>query len=87
MDLQLEQLKALVAVVDERHLRCGGSALRVTPSAISQRIKALELAVGRVLLQRVKPVKPTASGEVVLRLARQFALSRKRCARDTRPAR
>ena len=74
MDLQLEQLKALVAVIDEGTFDAAARTLRVTPSAISQRIKALELAVGRVLLQRVKPVIPTASGEVVLRLARQFAL-------------
>jgi LysR family transcriptional regulator (chromosome initiation inhibitor) len=74
MDLQLEQLRALVAVVDSGTFDAAASALRVTPSAISQRIKALELSVGRVLLQRVKPVRPTASGEVVLRLARQFAL-------------
>ena len=74
MDLQLEQLRALVAVVDTGTFDAAAGALRVTPSAISQRIKALELAVGRVLLQRVKPVKPTESGEVVLRLARQFAL-------------
>ncbi|GAA3886638.1 LysR family transcriptional regulator ArgP [Leifsonia kafniensis] len=74
MDLQLEQLRALVAVVDSGTFDAAATALRVTPSAISQRIKALELAVGRVLLQRVKPVRPTASGEVVLRLARQFAL-------------
>lgn len=74
MDLQLEQLRALVAVVDTGTFDAAARALQVTPSAISQRIKALELAVGRVLLQRVKPVTPTASGEVVLRLARQFAL-------------
>lgn len=48
--------------------------LRVTPSAVSQRIKALEEATGRVLLQRVKPIRATASGEAVLRLARQLEL-------------
>ncbi|GAB3125474.1 LysR family transcriptional regulator ArgP [Glaciibacter psychrotolerans] len=74
MDLQLDQLRALLAVVDRGTFDAAARQLQVTPSAISQRIKALELAVGRVLLQRVKPVRPTASGEVVLRLARQFAL-------------
>lgn len=74
MDLQLDQLRALVAAVDGGTFEAAAQKLQVTPSAISQRIKALELAIGRVLLQRIKPVRPTASGEVVLRLARQFAL-------------
>src|SRR5581483_2490879 len=46
--------------------------LHVTPSAISQRIKALETTVGRVLLTRSKPVRPTESREAVLRAARQI---------------
>src|SRR5918993_1388142 len=49
-------------------------ALHVTPSAISQRLRALEVAAGRILLVRTKPVQVTESGEVVLRLARQVDL-------------
>ena len=47
-------------------------ALHVTPSAVSQRLKALERTVGAVLLQRSRPVRPTEPGEEVLRLARQL---------------
>ncbi|NEE17002.1 LysR family transcriptional regulator ArgP, partial [Streptomyces sp. SID7499] len=47
--------------------------LRLTPSAVSQRVKALEQRTGRVLLMRTKPVRPTESGEVVVRFARQLA--------------
>jgi LysR family transcriptional regulator (chromosome initiation inhibitor) len=44
----------------------------VTPSAVSQRIKALETSVGQVLLARSKPVRATTSGETLLRAARQI---------------
>lgn len=74
MDLQLDQLRALDAAVAEGTLEAAARHLRVTPSAVSQRIKALEGAVGRILLQRTKPVRPTESGLAVLRLARQIAL-------------
>jgi len=46
----------------------------VTPSAISQRIKALEQRVGQVLVVREKPCKATAAGVPLLRLAAQTAL-------------
>ena len=48
--------------------------LHVTPSAVSQRIKALETRVGRVLLHRVKPLAPTDAGLVLVRLATQTEL-------------
>ncbi|WP_280273664.1 LysR family transcriptional regulator ArgP [Nocardia wallacei] len=74
MDLQLDQLRALDAAVAEGTLEAAARRLRVTPSAVSQRIKALEGTVGRTLLQRSKPVGPTESGLAVLRLARQIEL-------------
>ncbi len=70
-DLAPEQLRALAAAVSEEH-RGRGPHVYVTPSAISQRIKALETRTGRVLLKRVKPITPTESGEVLLRAARQL---------------
>jgi LysR family transcriptional regulator, chromosome initiation inhibitor len=66
------QLSALDAAVTHGTLEAAARALRVTPSAVSQRLKALEVAAGRVLLVRSKPVRVTPSGEVVLRLARQL---------------
>ncbi|WP_433725736.1 LysR family transcriptional regulator ArgP [Nocardia sp. CA-129566] len=74
MDLQLDQLRALNAAVTEGTFDAAARSLRVTPSAVSQRIKALEDAAGRILLQRTKPVRPTESGLAVLRLARQIEL-------------
>jgi LysR family transcriptional regulator (chromosome initiation inhibitor) len=48
--------------------------LHVTPSAVSQRIKALEQRVGQVLVVREKPCTATAAGVRLLRLAAQTAL-------------
>src|SRR3954463_1542934 len=71
MELDLAQLRALDATVREGTLEAAARALHVTPSAVSQRLRALEVATGRVLLVRTKPVRVTESGEVVLRLAPQ----------------
>jgi len=74
MDLHPDQLQALLAVSDLGTFEAAARHLSITPSAVSQRMKALESAVGRVLLTRTKPVTITESGRVVLRLARQLAL-------------
>lgn len=80
IDLPLDQVRTLLAVVDEGTFDAAAAALHVTPSAVSQRVKALEQRTGRVLLLRTKPVKATESGEIVVRFARQLA----RLERDTR---
>jgi len=69
--VEFSQLVALASVVDEGTFDAAARRLHVTPSAVSQRIKALETSVGQVLVTRTKPVRPTTGGEVVLRLARQ----------------
>ncbi|MER6039038.1 MULTISPECIES: LysR family transcriptional regulator ArgP [unclassified Streptomyces] len=79
-ELPLEQVRTLLAVVDEGTFDAAAAALRLTPSAVSQRVKALEQRTGRVLLQRTKPVRPTESGAVLVRFARQLA----RLERDAR---
>lgn len=68
------QLRALAAVVREGSFERAASALHVTPSAISQRIKALEDRVGRLLVQRTNPATATAEGQILVRLAEQTAL-------------
>ena len=68
---QFEHLATFAVVVQEGSFDAASRALHVTPSAVSQRIKAMEQAAGQVLLQRTTPVQPTAAGDVVLRLARQ----------------
>jgi LysR family transcriptional regulator (chromosome initiation inhibitor) len=70
----LDQLETILAAVDSGSFEAAAAALSITPSAVSQRVKAMEQAGGQVLLQRSSPIRPTAAGEVVLRLARQVRL-------------
>jgi LysR family transcriptional regulator (chromosome initiation inhibitor) len=74
VDVDLAQLQTLVAVIDEGSLDAAARRLHVTPSAVSQRLRALEVAAGRVLVQRGRPATVTPAGEPVLRLARQVGL-------------
>ena len=75
MEFRLDQLKALEAVADEGSFDAAAARLRVTPSAISQRIKALEGEAGSVLVRRGRPAQVTERGTVLLRLARQIGLA------------
>ncbi|CAN5830581.1 LysR family transcriptional regulator ArgP [soil metagenome] len=67
-------LRTLAAVARHGTFDAASGALHVTPSAVSQRIKALERQVGRVLVMRSKPAIPTPAGQVLLRLATQVDL-------------
>lgn len=74
MDLAPAQLAALVAIADHGTFEAAARELHVTPSAVSQRIRALESQVGQVVVQRTTPCRPTAAGQVLLRVARQTQL-------------
>lgn len=67
-----EQLRTLAAVVGSGTFEAAARQLHVTPSAVSQRIKALESSLGRVLVRRGTPCTPTEAGAVVVRHARQL---------------
>lgn len=69
--MQTDQLKALLAVVDAGTFEAAARDLHLTPSAVSQRIKALEQSMGQVVVRRGQPCEPTRAGEVLVRLARQ----------------
>lgn len=74
MRIPIELAETVAAVVDEGTLDAAARRLHLTPSAVSQRVKALEEQLGRVVLVRSKPVRPTEAGAAVVRLARQVAL-------------
>ena len=74
MRIPLELVETLAAIVDEGTLDAAAVRLHLTPSAVSQRIKALENRIGRVLVVRSKPVVATEAGEAVLRLGQQMAM-------------
>lgn len=71
MDLSPGQLVALVAIADHGSFEAAARDLHVTPSAISQRVRALETAAGRVLVRRGSPCEPTEAGAALVRLGRQ----------------
>lgn len=67
-------LDTLLLVVDEGSFDAAASRLGVTPSAVSQRIKALEADVGRVVVRRTTPAGVTQAGEVLVQAARRMRL-------------
>jgi LysR family transcriptional regulator (chromosome initiation inhibitor) len=74
MALDSVQLTAFATAVERGSFDAAAQALHITPSAVSQRIKALEHAVGQVLVRRTKPCQATEAGRALLRLAGQVAL-------------
>lgn len=74
MSIPLDLARTLAVVVEEGTLDAAARRLHVTPSAVSQRVRALEDQLGRVVLVRSKPVRTTEAGDAVVRLARQLAL-------------
>jgi len=74
VDLQPDQLRTLAAIAAEGTFEAAAHRLGVTPSAVSQRVRALESAVGQVLVRRGKPAGLTPPGQVLVRHARHLAL-------------
>jgi DNA-binding transcriptional LysR family regulator len=71
MDVELRQLRALVAVVDEGTFTDAAIALGVSQAAVSRAVAALEAALGaRVLHRTSREVTPTAFGARAVRDAR-----------------
>jgi LysR family transcriptional regulator (chromosome initiation inhibitor) len=68
------QLETLAAIVEEGSFEGAARRLHLTPSAVSQRVRALEGAAGQVLVRRTLPAEVTPAGTPLLRLARQLRL-------------
>jgi LysR family transcriptional regulator, chromosome initiation inhibitor len=74
VDLNPGQLDALVAIAEHGSFEAAARELHITPSAVSQRIRALEAMAGQVLVSRGAPCRPTPHGERLVRLGRQTRL-------------
>lgn len=72
MDLPVEHLATFSVIVDEGSFEGAARRLHITPSAVSQRVKAMEQRIGLVLLRRSRPIELTNAGSIVLRVARQL---------------
>lgn len=67
-------LEALASVLRTGSFEGAAAALNVTPSAVSQRIRALEERVGTAVVIRAQPCRATAAGARLARHAEDVAL-------------
>ncbi|MEP5730727.1 MAG: LysR family transcriptional regulator ArgP [Sulfitobacter sp.] len=74
MQIDPTQLAALSAILRLGSFDAAAGALNVTPSAISQRLKALEERVGTSLVHRNHPCTPTPLGARLAKHAENIAL-------------
>lgn len=82
MQFDPNHLSALAAVLRHGSFDGAASALHVTPSAISQRIKALEERVGTILINRGPPCSGTPAGLRIAKHAEDIGLLETALTRD-----
>jgi LysR family transcriptional regulator (chromosome initiation inhibitor) len=85
IDIHPDQARTLAAIVTHGSFEAAAGHLLVTASAVSQRVRALEVAVGRPVLKRTRPVELTASGSAVVRYARQLDMLSADLAEELQP--
>ena len=71
--LDYRLIEAFAAVIEEKGFERAAERLHITQSAVSQRVKALEDEVGRILVARESPPRATAAGERLFRHYRQVS--------------
>jgi len=74
MKIDPRRSEAFLAAVDSGSLEAAAGLLAITPSAVSQRISALEQDLGTPLLIRTRPCRPTAPGMRLLQFLRRREL-------------
>ena len=74
MKLDHKQCEAFVAAADNGSFEMAAQQLHVTPSAISQRIRALEEVLGKPLLVRSRPCRATRDGQLLRQHLQRAAL-------------
>lgn len=75
-------LQALAAILRTGSFEAAAAVLNVTPSAISQRIRALEERLGTAVVIRADPCRPTPAGARIARHAEEVALLERTLAAD-----
>jgi LysR family transcriptional regulator (chromosome initiation inhibitor) len=71
-----DALECLAAIVEEGGFERAAVRLSITQSAVSQRLRTLEVQIGTVLIVRSRPLKATAAGRLLLKHAMQMRLLR-----------
>jgi LysR family transcriptional regulator (chromosome initiation inhibitor) len=75
-------LECLAAIVEEGGFERAAVRLSITQSAVSQRLRSLEVQVGTVLIVRSRPLRATSAGRLLLKHAMQMRLIRADLERD-----
>ena len=75
-------LECLAALADAGSFERAAQQLAITQSAVSQRLRALETSLGRLLVVRSRPLRLTEPGKLLLRYARQMQAMRADIARE-----
>ncbi len=75
-------LECLAALADAGSFDRAAQQLAITQSAVSQRLRALETGLGRLLVVRSRPLRLTEPGKVLLRYARQMQAMRADISRE-----
>lgn len=84
MHFDPDHLAALTAILRRGSFDAAAHELAVTPSAVSQRIKALEERVGATLINRGPPCTATQTGERLAKHAENVGLLEAQLARELR---
>ncbi|HEY5800765.1 MAG TPA: ArgP/LysG family DNA-binding transcriptional regulator, partial [Burkholderiaceae bacterium] len=74
MSLDPRHCAALIAVIESGSFEQAAAQLHLTPSAVSQRVRALEEALGKPLVIRTRPCRATPDGQRLLRHLRMARL-------------
>ncbi|MHA6643662.1 ArgP/LysG family DNA-binding transcriptional regulator [Mesorhizobium sp. A623] len=69
--IDIKDLTSLRALASNGSFEAAARALKITPGAMSQRIKQIEDRIGQVVAVRASPTRLTQAGETLLRLALQ----------------
>jgi LysR family transcriptional regulator (chromosome initiation inhibitor) len=74
MALDPRQCEAVLAVLDSGSFEQAAARLHLTPSAVSQRVRALEEELGKPLILRGRPCRATNAGQRLLQYLRRAQL-------------
>jgi len=71
MKLDARQCEAVLAVIETGSFEQAAAALHLTPSAVSQRVRALEVFLGTPLVIRTRPCRATPAAQRLLQYLRR----------------
>lgn len=74
MTFDARQTEAFLSVVEQGSFDQAAAQLHLTQSAVSQRVRALEARIGKPLIVRARPCRPTTDGQRLLQYLRRIRL-------------